>query len=238
MEIIVHTEQVFDLRCCISDWQRDTSGTAHMYNAAMNYKGLLQNHMTKLSDSFRMNELAYLALTSKIELPIRDKMAYRIFLEQFPNYISAREWKRSDLVLLNNFEPACIVEFKAMYTFNAIFQPSKFKKLMENDIKKAFKIGNQDTEVYSIILATHPCKVIFEEEKYEKIIKYCNKGINKAYDKFINSNTIKETAKENFESQFKNQDRLLGGTIKAGTAFDIEVEILYWIYGPHMMGKS
>ena len=47
-------------------------------------------------------ELAYLALTSKPEFAIRDRLAFELHKQLFPEYIVAREWKRIDMAILRN----------------------------------------------------------------------------------------------------------------------------------------
>jgi len=191
---------------------------------------LLLNAIDHLSQSFSLDELAYLALTSKPELHIRDRIAWHIHsLNQ--KILVAREWHNRDLVLLYKLQPVCIVELKAMYTFDAIYNPNKFIKWMREDINKARKESTRETEIYSVILAVHPHAEIPEES--QGVVKFY-KGINRAFHKNSNSSSaIKTRARNNFEDQFKRCPKLhYGGEIHAGSAFKIGVDILYWIYGP------
>ncbi|MBI6873430.1 hypothetical protein [Clostridium aciditolerans] len=68
---------------------------------------------------FCENELAYLSLTSKNESIIRDKIAYRLNLElDKSKYIIAREYKRIDIVILENNSIKDIIELKSIYTYD------------------------------------------------------------------------------------------------------------------------
>jgi hypothetical protein len=64
--------------------------------------------------AFEPDELAYLALTSKPELQVRDRFTWRLLRSA---HVAGREWKRADLVLLNeDYEPRVFLEAKAAYT--------------------------------------------------------------------------------------------------------------------------
>jgi hypothetical protein len=63
------------------------------------------------------DDLAFLSLTSKVELPIRDRVAYA--LSQVASQTGgriAREYKRSDVTWLVGKVPLAIIESKACYT--------------------------------------------------------------------------------------------------------------------------
>ena len=133
-------------------------------------KGILEKiileSIKQSANEFQKDELAYLALTSKIENPIRDKWAYLIWRnlkEQKININVAREWTRpdkkektkSDIAIVQNDCPIVIIELKAMYTFDLIKTPKKRISNMEKDEKKAKKIADKDTLIYTVLLATH-----------------------------------------------------------------------------------
>lgn len=67
------------------------------------------------------DELAFLALTSKIELPIRDRLAYTLF-RRLPELLVTREWRPVDLAVLSpdGKTPVLLLEAKALYTFNFV----------------------------------------------------------------------------------------------------------------------
>ena len=52
-------------------------------------------------DDLGDDRLAFLALTSKPELQIRDAIAWRLHQALAPDVISSREWHRADLALLD-----------------------------------------------------------------------------------------------------------------------------------------
>ena len=145
-----------------------------MEEALVSTLKLVGKHFTK-------NELAYLSLTSKIELPIRDQWAFLLHSELSKNgLIVSREWKRIDLAILKNGIPLAFVELKAMYSFNAALDPkgiSGFIDAMSKDEKKATILAGGTTEIFTVLLATHPCSII--DSSFSWIIKY-RSDINQA----------------------------------------------------------
>ncbi len=109
-----------------------------------------------LGNEFKPNELAYLATTMKIEGPIRDRLAFRLHQElSREDHIVSREWRRIDLAVLDTkCEPRCLVELKAMYTFDAFKNLRKFVTATSEDERKARKLA-KGAAVYSLLLATH-----------------------------------------------------------------------------------
>lgn len=67
---------------------------------------------------FDGDDLAYLALTGKIELLVRDAIAVLI-RRRFPDLTPAREFKRRDLVVLRNGIPQVVIEGKLWISYEA-----------------------------------------------------------------------------------------------------------------------
>lgn len=187
--------------------------------------------INKLNKHFKENELAYLALTSKIELPIRDKFAFRLHTELSPQgLLISREWERSDIAIIKNGKPIALFEFKAMYTFDGTKDVNGFPNLMIKDVKKIQKMATSDTKLYSILLATHPLKEI--DESLSGVVKYAN-GVNKAFSRYKTAEKILETCNSNIEGFFGSKTiKVTRGNINAGECFGIKVKIPFWIIGP------
>lgn len=82
---------------------------------ALQYQPLLLDVLNRLSDGFEPDELAYLALTSKPEFVIRDATAFQLYRQLTPKgLLVAREWRHSDIAILENDAPAAIVELKSI----------------------------------------------------------------------------------------------------------------------------
>ena len=83
----------------------------------------LKEELDRLACSFDENELANYALTTNVELPLRDRLSHRLN-QRFANdasmveHLAIREWYRCDLVLMNlaNKKVSAGFELKAGYT--------------------------------------------------------------------------------------------------------------------------
>ncbi len=178
---------------------------------------------------FQENELAYLALTTKIELPFRDRWAYSLFKNlAHTNVNVSREWKRTDLALIQNSSPLALIELKAMYTFDALNQRqlAEFTNAMSTDEEKAKKLADKNTEIYTILLATHPTATV--HSSLSKIVKY-DSGINKAIKNLGTSDAVKEKAINKVNIELKDRNVVLYGEFSGGKAFGIDTSILYWL---------
>ena len=188
------------------------------------------------ANEFQKDELAYLALTSKIENPIRDKWAYLMQRNLKEQKMSvAREWTRpdrkkntrSDIAIVQNNCPIAIIELKAMYTFDAL-RPGTLRgylSKMEEDEEKAKKLTDMDTFIYTVLLTTHPLSIV--PEKIKSIIVYSS-GINASLNKF-NPSEIYKKAKNNIEKSIKHKNIVAQGMLSGGNAFDIGANVAYWI---------
>lgn len=64
------------------------------------------------------DDLAYLAVTGKMELPVRDALGAYL-TRRFPEFTAAREYRRRDLAILRDGIPAAIIEGKIWISFEA-----------------------------------------------------------------------------------------------------------------------
>ncbi|WP_100916035.1 hypothetical protein [Pseudoalteromonas spongiae] len=185
--------------------------------------------LESITSSFQENELAYLASTTKIELPLRDRWAYFLHKKLHKNFQISREWKRTDLAILDSGKPVLLVELKAMYSFDAALKPNDiggFTDAMLSDENKARKLALPNTDIYTVLLATHP------NGKYPKeldgIVKYVS-GINKAVKELGSSNNVKTEAIAAVNNKLKSRNIVLSGTLPGGFAFGTSIDILFWV---------
>lgn len=189
---------------------------------------IISENLMASSKLFGPNELAYLALTSKIEIPIRDRLAFHMhknFSER--GYLVSREWKRCDLAIIRNEKAVALLELKAMYTFDAIGKHKyldSVKNMIDSDFIKAHKYAENTTSVFALLLATHLHEKV--ENGLKNIVKY-ESQINKS----LSNNTEKEiydTCCENVKRIFDNYSAV-SGCIKTSKCFGTEVSILFWV---------
>ena len=189
--------------------------------------------MSNLSDKFSCNELAYLALTSKIERPIVDKLAFCLHRNYAEGHIAiAREWtkpkqyQRADLAVVSDGKPRLLLEAKAMYSFDMFSSDAnkkKYRNRVGKDVKKLRQFRPEyDLERTAMILLTDAnCCA---EGKFAGIVKYMKrlKEPANSFDK------LKCTVEQNFKCRPIHSS----GSICAGYEFGVNVTVHYWLFGP------
>ena len=112
--------------------------------------------LSEVGSSFEANELAYLALTSKVELPIRDRLAWHLQFALGDEYVVSREWRRADIAVLRQNAPLVQVEAKAMYAFDLLSAKSRAKYLakLTSDGHKMASLA-PSCDAYLLALVTH-----------------------------------------------------------------------------------
>jgi len=200
----------------------------------MNWEKEIIDIISKIGNKFQPNELAYLALTSKIENPLRDKIAFEFHKRHSEKYIISREWtdksktkKRTDLAILDiNGKIECIIEFKAHSDMKGIAQ---WGREMKKDIKKSLLIENVK-EIYFILFGNF-IKALPKNQKLDCSIKYYSglkKAIRKGFSKKDMINKWDNSLKKN---NIQSSDYKLI-EIDAGKFYDVDVKIITFIHGP------
>lgn len=224
-----------------------------MTNNELDLGKILEN----MGSCFNQDELAYLALTSKIEHPFRDRFAYCLY-KRYPQLTVSREWNRVDLAILNDSGPEILIELKAMYSFdmfstvkkcpnaldknnvnssNMIPNYNEYRTAVDNDVKKLITISEKrqpKPELFTLLLCTHPHSSL-NQKIPEGVIKYKPK-INGFYNnKYCIDKTIIEKVEDCFETLTNPPKHKVTvfGQIDGGTAFDIKVTLYYWLFGPY-----
>lgn len=191
---------------------------------------LIINSLHKTTDEFGKDELAFLALTTKIELPLRDRWAYVLYKNLADgNFVVSREWERTDIAILESGNPKVLIEIKALYTFDAVSEKSWYATaiaLLQKDENKAFKLANVDTKIYTVLFVTHPLVSIPTD--FERIVKYLP-GINGAFSKLGSADAVAEIAKQRIREKLRGKRIASEGVLPGGSAFGIGVDVMYWV---------
>ena len=139
-----------------------------------------------LDEEFVENELAYLALTSKVEKPIVDRLAFRLHRDYGDDRVAvAREFtvrkeiQRVDLAVVVEKTPHLLLEAKAMNGLKENLLPEKqrYPTLVGNDVEKLR--GYQADSVYdgtkkvALLLSTYTHSS--PEDHWDGIVKYAAK---------------------------------------------------------------
>lgn len=190
---------------------------------------LIIGSLQSLEQEFQPNELAYLALTTKIELPFRDRWAFSLYRTLRDSFAVSREWKRTDLAILNGKSPEVLVELKAMYSFDAALDTvgiSGFTDAMTADANKARLLAGAETEIYTVLLSTHPAGPFPPE--MASIVKYVP-GINKAVNRCGSGQKVQRIAREAVNETLRGRNLVATGSLDGGRAFSNRVVIDYWL---------
>lgn len=197
-------------------------------------KDVVVHSLHTLGSEFQSNELGYLALTTKVEQPIRDRWAFSLHKMLAPQqYCVAREWKagggnRIDLAILRDEKPAVLVELKAMYTFDAAKSGRSRTKLIDklfNDMRRRRRhIGLAN--VYGVLLATHPGRKVAGEHR--GIVKY-DRSINRSIRKHGGADVVRSRAIDAVEQTLVGRGKISSGELRGGHAFGVGVSVLWWL---------
>lgn len=185
----------------------------------------------QLGNCFEQNELAYFALTSQVEQPIRDKLAFYLFNQLAPELTVLREWNRVDIAILADADqPESLLELTAMQTCDLALKPELAYKVLEKVVSeeaKLKKLSRSNTERFTLLLATHIHHPIPKQNK--PLVKY-SKAIGRAFDKIYYPDKIKSIAQDAIITAFNKRQLLSSGEIQAGVTLATKVSILYWVY--------
>jgi len=193
-------------------------------------KDLIISSLHKTIDEFGKNELAFLALTTKIELPLRDRWGYVLYKNLADsNFSVSREWKRTDIAILENGNPKILIEIKTLYTFDAISSRGYYARaidLLQEDENKALKLANVNTKIYTVLFVTHPLVSI--PTGFENIVKY-TPGINGALSKLGSADAVAGIAQYRIREKLRGKYIVSKGVLPGGNVFGVGVDVLYWI---------
>ena len=191
---------------------------------------LIKESLTSVDREFRPNELAYLALTTKIENPIRDRWAFMLHQNANASRLTvAREWRRTDIAVLEGEVPKALIELKAMYTFDAALDQDNiggFCDAMEKDQEKARSLSPSESDIYTVLLATHPHSAV--PKVHERVVKY-RQGINSALKRYGGSDAVASAAVQAVNRRLAKKNIIASGSFDGGRAFEINTQVFYWL---------
>jgi hypothetical protein len=188
--------------------------------------------------SFRDSELAYLALTSKLERSIVDRLAYQLHLAlPATPWVVGREVQiglrdRADIALLESGLLRMAVEAKAMTSADCLRNDGKRREYpdrLQFDLDRYSGNSADSTEVYSLLLAVHPCSA--PPPVAGQVIKY-HSLLCTPYRRGLTAERVRSLVEDNLRNFLSFDDLVASAAHDAGTAFDTRVELLWWLWGP------
>jgi hypothetical protein len=191
----------------------------------------LTGYLERAAASFAPGELAYLALTSKIERPLQDRLAWSLHAG-LPGLVVSREWRKTDIAILSadGKTPRVLLEAKAMYSFDLAWEPnaSGYPQLMAHDMAKASQLDPEGTAaVYALALVTHPHGL---PRDLPGVIKYLDRITEATLE--VGAGPLREIAAATMKRTLPQLGNVRTGALSGGVAFDTKVTIDYWLVGP------
>lgn len=190
---------------------------------------LIRESLASVDREFRPNELAYLALTTKIENPLRDRRAFMLHQNVNASFTMAREWRRTDIAVLDNEVPKALIELKAMYTFDAALYQENingFCDAVEEDQQKAQSLSAVEWDIYTALLATHPHSEVLKA--HELVVKY-HHGVNRALRRYGGPDAVASAAVQAVNRRLAKTCIVASGNFDGGQAFEIYTQVFYWL---------
>jgi hypothetical protein len=188
--------------------------------------------------SFANGELAFLALTSKVERPFLDRFAFAAQEALTPTGARvAREFAiagagRADVAILREQRVLCIVEGKAMAVADCTrAEPRRreYADLLQRDLKRYKNSPLPAADIYSLLLGVHPLTPLPTELR--KVVKYLAL-LNSAFRRHRSPERIFAEADRNLRSYLRDNAIVGMGTFPGGAAFGVPVEVRWWLFGP------
>jgi len=194
------------------------------------------NFTLEIEDFFNqvylIDSLAYLGLSTKVENPFRDQLAF--FLHQkYSGSIVSREYSngnnlRVDLAILNESTKSKeFIEFKACYAFDLINGSNDLYKRQISSDNNKYKL-EENTNVTFILLSIRTDKC--PEKKYDSIVKYLY-SMRPAYKKY-SADEQRVISIDNVRKWFSDDCSLklmAFDTKNLGEAFGVQVYLDYFI---------
>ena len=204
----------------------------------MKYSSLINQALTAVADGCDQNEcdreqLAYLAATSKPEMPFRDRLAYELYRLLKDDHFVAREWywqgngQRADIAILHKStqSPNAIIELKAW----SLFAIEKHRKDMESQLKAAIKSWadgkGKHPELYWLLVSTR--LESSPGDHLAGILKY-NDGWRAAFSRYKDSQTMLSAAADTLGLQEESWT-IKGKKIPGANVLGLDVSLQIWL---------
>lgn len=197
----------------------------------------LKDTLENLGSYFHLNELAYLALTQKVEHAVRDRLAYALFRlwETDPSILVCREWCRCDLAVLQTSNkrtlPKLLIEAKAVGSADIIKTGARwnFPECIEKDLWKLHELAIKKGDInippfsFALVIVTHPhgpAAVAFSPA-----IKYYK--LSSRWAKLSHDFAKIDSRLDEFMGRL---EKIYSCVLDAGKAFGTDVSIILWLY--------
>ncbi|MYE24934.1 MAG: hypothetical protein F4Y01_13495 [Gammaproteobacteria bacterium] len=190
----------------------------------------LATSLRQLGREFKPNRLAYLSLTANNEALLCGALAsllHEAYADQGHTQVR-REWRPSssdaffDVAVLTDGVPVALIEAKAAMSFDLV-QGADFPKNAVLDDLDRLKEVDFEGERYALLFVTHPHEIPQHEYDVAMPTSYTeDMRRHGAIEPARVDNAIRR-----FHGALGNPPLVATGRISAGTAFDVDVSIIY-----------
>lgn len=172
------------------------------------------------ASGFQPNELAYYALTSKIERPILDRLSFERYRGLTPKgMIVAREHdignrSRADIAVLQDRRVMLAIEGKAMVSADCIREHGmrhEYSDAMQRDLHRYTGVAAGAAEVYCLLIAVHPLR----SPPGDRAIKY-HRLLRSAFTMHGTADAIRHSVDVNLGRLFVRTCQLVRGRFRPG----------------------
>jgi hypothetical protein len=187
---------------------------------------VLRAELGELDTRFAPDELAFLALTSKVERPICDRLAFSLSRRLKESFLVAREWSPSavDLAVLSREaaqSPRVLLELKSWYTFDLVGRTvDRVVGDASKDRTKLLGLAGlpSSAQLFVLVLATHPLAVIGPD--LAQVAKYWP-APSRAITRLGSADEVARRASDNLAPKLLELGAVHAGTIEAGEAYGV-----------------
>lgn len=146
-----------------------SKGPAHADQRAM-----IIDELARIRTAFEPDELAYLALTTRVENQIRNRLAWRLHQRLEPQgLIAARDWIHADLAILDpDARPMTTVHAKVLQDADARSDLNwkAYATRVQTDIRKTRKLAGSDGQILLLVVSVAAQGVV--ARSLRSVLKY------------------------------------------------------------------
>ena len=193
-------------------------------------KDVLLQGLADAGTSFERGELAYLAITSKVEFPVRDRFAWELHRRlEDRSLLVAREWRRADLAVVREGDAVVVIESTALYAFDVLREPGlhKYRAKVTDDLAKAATLAPH-ADAYALVLCTNVVGEIAPQLR-RWVVKYSSGIIGAAKSHGHAGQEAARQALGGELSQLGPSDRR---EMPSGSVWGLDVVVDAWLVGP------
>lgn len=197
-------------------------------------KNTVIDNLRQIPDCFKPDELAYLSLTGKLEVPIQDKLAWLLYpWARSRGLAVTKEWAREpgkhvDIAVLRNGEPEALIELKAMVTSDPLRKIRTAGRAL-TDLRKDLTRWTvfPGTHIMGVLIAAHRKNLVPSDWIKWKAVKYTSGDVDvlkvlKSEGAILSS--CDASVRQSFED-FEVKQVVVPG----GEAFDTRVDVVLWL---------